>query len=118
MYYLSKFKDKKDFYNFVSQRVWRLRTLMGYTQEYMAESVGLTPGNYSNLERANSKCSLYTLFKFVDTLNIKIEDFFELKDEQFDTLIQKHAASVSPSFVNELEKSFEAIIQTYKINNK
>ncbi len=118
MYYLSKFKNREDFYKFVSKRIKQMRLLMGYTQDYISESVNMTVGNYSKLERSTSKCSLYTLFKFLDTLNIKLEDFFELNEQEYTSLIQKHATNVSQSFVTELEKSFEAVLQTYKINSK
>ena len=118
MYYLSKFKSREDFYKFVSNRLRNIRTINGYTQDYISEAVNMTVGNYSKLERATSKCSLYTLLKFLDVLNIKLEDFFELNENEFTSLIQKHANSVSPSFVTELEKSFEAVLQTYKINTK
>ncbi len=49
MYYLSKFKSREDFYKFVSNRLRNIRTINGYTQDYISEAVNMTVGNYSKL---------------------------------------------------------------------
>lgn len=59
----------------VGHKIKTKRLLKGYTQQFMAESLGVSQKTYSNLENSKSNVSLSTLEKIASILEI---DFFDL----------------------------------------
>lgn len=59
----------------VGYKIKTKRLLKGYTQHYMAESLGISQKTYSNLENSRTKISLSTLEQIASILEI---DFFDL----------------------------------------
>ena len=52
---------------------------MGFSQEVLAEKVGISPKYVSRIEIGQQFPAINTLIKLADALNVEIKDFFELK---------------------------------------
>lgn len=65
-------------------RLRNRRNALGYTQEYVAEKVGITPRYYQMLERGEKNVSLDRLILLSRTMNVSID--FLLVGELSDTL--------------------------------
>jgi transcriptional regulator with XRE-family HTH domain len=57
-----------------------LREWKNYTQEYMAEKIGLTQSNYSRIERDETDVTFTRLQKIAEVLNINVDDLVKLGD--------------------------------------
>lgn len=62
---------------FVGQKLKARRTLMGVTQEYMAESTGITFQQVQKYEKGRNRLSASRLFQFARLLDVPIAYFFE-----------------------------------------
>jgi transcriptional regulator with XRE-family HTH domain len=61
----------------VGQRLKQRRNEVGKTQEYLAESVGLTFQQIQKYEKGANRISASRLQQFADTLNVDVPWFFE-----------------------------------------
>ena len=66
----------------VGNKVKRLRELKNYTQEYMADKLGISQTQFSKLERDESEISISRLQEISDIFEMKIEDILSF-DERF-----------------------------------
>lgn len=57
----------------LGERLRNRRNALGYTQEYVAEQVDITPRYYQMLERGEKNVSLDTLILLSRTMNISID---------------------------------------------
>ena len=57
------------------KRLKVLRELHDYTQEYVADKVGLSQAAYGNLERGSSEISIKNLINVCKVYSITIDDF-------------------------------------------
>ncbi len=58
----------------VVQKIRRLRTLRNYSQEYMAEQLGISQNAYSRLEGGETKLDVDRLRKIAEVLEVAPED--------------------------------------------
>lgn len=58
-----------------------LRTVYGYTQDYVASALGVVRQTYSHYETGNRTPSSETLFKLAGLYNISVEDLLQLTIE-------------------------------------
>ena len=67
----------------VHSKLRNARTQKGYTQEYMADSLGISQKQYSRLENGESGITLDYLEKICEKLEINPQDLFacEIKQE-------------------------------------
>lgn len=61
----------------VGSRLKQRRTLMGYSQEKLANSVGLTFQQVQKYERATNRISASRLYQFAKFLNVPVSYFYE-----------------------------------------
>jgi transcriptional regulator with XRE-family HTH domain len=71
----------------LNQKIKILRLSKNYTQNYMADELGIDPTNYSRLERGESKIPVERLKKIATILGTDINEFLasEIKNEQLDS---------------------------------
>jgi transcriptional regulator with XRE-family HTH domain len=75
-----------------------LRLSKGYSQENLAELLGISQSNYGKLERGESRIALETVEKIADTYSIPLVDLLKLSDEQH--IIQMHCNSTNGLNIN------------------
>ncbi|HAS38972.1 MAG TPA: XRE family transcriptional regulator [Microscillaceae bacterium] len=67
----------------IGEKVKKLRELRNYTQEYMAEQLGMTQQNYSLIENDEDEdISLKRLKKIAETLEMGLMDLLAFEDRQ------------------------------------
>ncbi len=83
-----------NFKNQLGKRIRELRISRKYTQEYVAEVIGIKPENYSRIENGFSYPKPENLMKICNILNISISELF--KFEHLDSLsnIQKYLKEI------------------------
>lgn len=62
--------------NYISNNIKSYRVKMGYTQEDMAEILGVTRKTYNDYEIKPEKVKVETYKKIAHVLNCKLSDFF------------------------------------------
>ncbi len=72
-------KEKKDIIEIIARNIRKFRRLNNYTQEQLAEEVGVSCDFLRRLETTLGKegISIYTLYKISIILNISIDKFFK-----------------------------------------
>ncbi len=60
----------------IGHRIKVLRTTKGIMQTELAEKIGVSQTNMSNIETGRTSATLVNLFKIKDVLNCKMADFF------------------------------------------
>jgi len=58
------------------KRIKSIRTLRGYSQEYIALKLGVTQQTYSVFEKRASDKSIFTIFRLAEILDVDICLFF------------------------------------------
>lgn len=75
--------------NYLSQRIRQRRTQLGLTQEYVANSLGISLSHYGNIERGDRCATLQLLVGFANIMgcdaNYFLQDYIEI--------LQKRAAA-------------------------
>jgi len=61
------------------RRSWRLREAKGFTQEKLADSVGMMRSNISRIEAAKHRPTLETLEKIAQALDVSVADLVALR---------------------------------------
>lgn len=59
------------------RRLKFLRDIHNYSQEYLAENLGISQTSYGNLERGNVPITLDKVGKIAETYKLSIDEFFE-----------------------------------------
>ncbi|ESQ79171.1 helix-turn-helix domain-containing protein [Asticcacaulis sp. YBE204] len=75
----------------VGGRVRVRRKFLGYSQEYLAEQIGLTFQQVQKYERGSNRISASKLFDIAKVLKVSVPYFFEnLSDENSDDFAESH----------------------------
>jgi len=61
----------------VGQRIRTIRTKKGISQEYLAESLGLSQSTLARIEQGKSKLAARLIPKVCETLEAELEDIFD-----------------------------------------
>lgn len=70
-----------DFKKLFGQRVKKLREQRNFTQEYLAEKVGIEQATLSNIERGKSHPTVDTLEKLAIALDVEVYLFFKFDEK-------------------------------------
>ena len=73
-------KDKNIFLRNFGDNLRRLRLIRGFTQEQLANELGVEISQISRIERGVINTSVTTLFQISKILNVSTEDFFKSSD--------------------------------------
>ncbi len=63
-------------------KIRKLRELRNFTQEYMAEQLGLSPNGYGKIEREEVKLTFENLEKILKTLGVSLPDFLDFDEKK------------------------------------
>ena len=66
----------------LGKRLRQIRRYKDFTQEQLAESVGVTAESISNIERGKTAPSFETLEKLAEVLQIPVRDFFDFPEDK------------------------------------
>ena len=99
----------------IGEKIKNLRTILGLTQEELADRAELTKGFISQLERGLTSPSISSLEDVLEALGTNISDFFkEEKEEKF--VFQKGNSKLEWIVPNAQKNSMEPIIVTLNEN--
>jgi transcriptional regulator with XRE-family HTH domain len=83
----------------LSQKIKKLRELRNYTQEYMANELGLSSTSYGKIERDETELSMARLQQIADVLQMKVEDVLSFDEKMvFNNLNNKVGSNVTNNF--------------------
>tara|TARA_R110002049_G_scaffold56399_8_gene155580 strand:- start:4391 stop:4642 length:252 start_codon:yes stop_codon:yes gene_type:complete len=77
MHSVEEEKELNNTYNFILQKIIKLRIAAGYTQIDIADFVGLTESGYFKLEKGKTKLDTERLLLILYKLKISPKDFFK-----------------------------------------
>jgi transcriptional regulator with XRE-family HTH domain len=63
----------------VGDRIRKYRQLAGYNQEYVAEEIGMSGGNFGKIERGEIDINTEYLYKLARLFKVPVSEFFEEK---------------------------------------
>ena len=90
----------------LGEKIRLLRTLRGYTQEVMADSLKLSITGYGKIERGETDATVSRICPIADILGVKVEDILRLDDtialQNYEKL-QPHSFGVGKRFPNHEE---------------
>ncbi len=66
----------------IGNKIKKIRELKNYTQEYMADRLGINQSGYSRIENDTSDITLSQIDKLSEIFNIKVDDLLNF-DEKF-----------------------------------
>ncbi len=67
----------------IGEKIRHLRVLKGYSQENMAELIGISPTAYGNIERNGTDISLSRLEQIAKTLEVNVLDILSFGERIF-----------------------------------
>lgn len=109
----------------IGKKIKNLRTILGLTQEELAERAELTKGFISQLERGLTSPSITSLEDVLEALGTNISDFFKEEKEEkivfqkidtFETIFESGDSKLEWIVPNAQKNSMEPIIITLNSN--
>lgn len=67
----------------LAKRIRIIREVNGYSQDYVAEKIGISQSAYSRIERKAGSSSFYTLQKVASALNVSLLFLVDIENEKF-----------------------------------
>lgn len=67
----------------LAKRIRIIRVVNGYSQDYVAEKIGISQSAYSRIERNAGSSSFYTLQKVASALNVSLLFLVDIENEKF-----------------------------------
>jgi len=95
----------------VNSKIRNARSQKGYTQEYMADNLGISQKQYSRIESGESRLSLNYLEKICEQLEINPQDLFACEVKQENRNQSGGLANSAYLIVNEFS---EKLIEQYE----
>ncbi|WP_289659158.1 helix-turn-helix transcriptional regulator [Flavobacterium panacagri] len=67
----------------INNSIKNIRELKNYTQEYVADRLGMTQAGYSKIEKGISKVSLKKLQEIAAVLEVSMQNIIQFESEQY-----------------------------------
>ncbi|TDO99140.1 helix-turn-helix transcriptional regulator [Flavobacterium sp. 245] len=67
----------------IKNKIKSIRELKNYTQEYMAEQLGVTQAGYSKIEKGKTVLSFEKLVEIARILEVSVEDIISFDSERY-----------------------------------
>lgn len=108
---------------YVGARLRQRRTLLGYSQEKLAEAVGITFQQIQKYENGANRVSAGRLFEFSKILQVPVNFFFESMDQQKEGLVPGLAENDQAGFESQEDliqkkETIDLIRTYYQIKNE
>ncbi|MFH6951048.1 helix-turn-helix domain-containing protein [Flavobacterium sp. FlaQc-51] len=94
----------------IGDKIKSIRELKNYTQEYIADQLGITQAGYSKIEKGKTSLSLEKLQQLALILELPLENIIHFESQRYfnqDSSIAKGPAVNS-------DKNFELVIRLYE----
>lgn len=95
----------------VASKIRNIRTSKGYSQEYMAERLGISQRQYGRLENGETELNLHYLDQISKELELKLEDLFSSEVSQENNHQSGGLANSAQIIVNEFS---DKLIEQYE----
>lgn len=103
----------------------KLRTLKNYSQEFVAERIGVDLSTYSRYERGETSLRLEQAIKLADLYNLTVDEFYHFDDPEY----QKKSAADPGAWrkiprvmitieLDGMDNSFRKVVQKLTAINK
>ena len=83
--------------NYVGEKIRQLRTKKGFSQEYIAEQLGITQPSYARLENEDSRINVVRLQLVAKTLEVSTS---ELLGEKANNIIHTNNGNNAQAYIN------------------
>ena len=67
----------------IEEKIKSIREAKGFTQEYMAEQLGITQAAYSKIENGQTKLTISKMHDIAQVFEMPVEDLSEYEDQRF-----------------------------------
>lgn len=96
----------------IGERIRRIRVSKDYTQENLAEELGMTKSAFSKIERGETDANVSRLLRIAEILEVNVCDFFEEQPRiaQFHDQ-QNPYGYASKQEVEQLSRSIQALLR-------
>jgi transcriptional regulator with XRE-family HTH domain len=74
----------------VIDKIKSIRSTKGYSHEYMAYSLDLSPSAYTKIERMDTKLTVERLYKIADILETNIGEFIDQPNKTYNQTISEN----------------------------
>lgn len=103
----------------VGTKIKKVRELRNFTQEYVAEQVGMTTSGYSRIERGEVKVSIERLGQIAKALDLRPHDLTSFDEKSFFSNLgnandQRFSTSNEQATVQQVIAAYEARIADLK----
>ena len=97
----------------IGEKIRKIRTIKGYSQEYMAEMLHISQAAYSDIETNKSKISLERVNELAQVFNIEANDIINFDENQvFNNTFNENAKGFF-NVKKVFNETFEAERQSY-----
>ncbi len=110
--------NKKELMRVLGDNLQEVRTQRGFTQERLAEKIGISTSFYANIERGVKGVSLYVLKQIADELEVSID--YLLTNKHMNSKISNIyllLGDVPESFIEFIEKVIRISKEEFYRNN-
>lgn len=112
-------KERKEINIQIGRRIQKARETSGYTQEKLADKVGVSIQYISDLERGIVGTSVPTLIKICNTLCVSSDYILMGKDEIQDiSSVEGRLNNLSSEEIQIIEKDINLMIEAFQIRKK
>lgn len=97
--------EKSQLMKSVGRKLQHLRDNRGYTQEQIAEKIGISTSFYANLERGNKGMSIFVLRELAEVFDVSVDYLLSIEREEVSIgNIEAMLKKTSPAFVSSMEQ--------------
>ncbi len=105
----------------IGNKIKKIRELKNYTQEYMADRLGINQSGYSRIENDTSDITLSQIDKLSEIFNMKVEDLinfdekFVFNNSSFNTFFGNYYNNMNEKEKELYQKELELHLKTIKL---
>lgn len=98
----------------IKNKIKSIRELKNYTQEYMADQLGVTQAGYSKIEKGKTILSYAKLVEISKILEVSVEDVISFDSQRYFNSFNKVNGNNNGSILINSESSSEALKNLYE----
>ncbi|MHC0442409.1 helix-turn-helix transcriptional regulator [Flavobacterium sp. 3-210] len=98
----------------IKNKIKSIRELKNYTQEYMAEQLGVTQAGYSKIEKGKTILSYVKLVEIARILEVSVEDILSFDSERYFSSFNKVIGNNNGSILINTEENSATLKLLYE----
>ncbi len=96
----------------IGNKIKKIRELNNYTQEYMAEKLGMTQSGYGKIERDETDVTYSKLEEIASVLKVSVEDLIAFDQQKFfNSFNNVKGNNVGSIYINEMAKEVKQLYE-------